>query len=355
MLAASHGFGGGLERVADAVVRCWPGTLARVDLYRRDRVEQAAGNRRAKAGFAARAAGAALRHRPDVVLALHVGLLPVAARVARARGASLALMTNGREVWGDYSRARVRLLHGCDAILAISHFTADRVAERAGLPVPPIVVPLPIEERILTAAAAAQNSPQADAPVFVSVSRVAADSRYKGHWAVADALPGVLERHPATQWVVVGQGDDVPALQRRCRELGVAHAVTFTGRVSDAELAAIYGRALAHVLPSVAAPDARPPTGEGFGLVYGEAAAFGVPSIASTASGGAAELVVHEQTGLAVPPDDTDALSAAMTRLIEDTRFRTRLGEAAKGHVLARYTDAHFAAAMTEALHVHSR
>jgi phosphatidylinositol alpha-1,6-mannosyltransferase len=149
---------------------------------------------------------------------------------------------------------------------------------------------------------------------------------------------------------VVGDGDDVAALRARCGELGITEAVQFEGRVSDARLAELYGDSIALVLPSVADPDASPPTGEGLGLVYGEAGAFGIPSIASTASGGAAELVRDGETGLTVPPDQPDALAAAMTTLLSDQILCTRLGEAARARVLARHTPAAFRSALQNAL-----
>src|SRR5438034_11698962 len=78
LLTPSSGFGGGIERVARAIELAWDGPLDRVDLYRSGRHAAPAGGRWAKGVFAAEALAAG-RRRPGIVLALHVGLLPVAA------------------------------------------------------------------------------------------------------------------------------------------------------------------------------------------------------------------------------------------------------------------------------------
>ena len=104
--------------------------------------------------------------------------------------------------------------------------------------------------------------------------------------------------------------------------------MNFLGDVTDAQLANLYASA-AFVLPSVADVAAPVPSGEGFGLVYAEAGAFGVPAIASVAGSGSLDFVVHDRTGLTVPPGDREALAIAMFRLLEDRELRERLGEAA--------------------------
>ena len=67
---------------------------------------------------------------------------------------------------------------------------------------------------------------------------------------------------------------------------------------------------------------------EGFGLAYLEAAAQGVPSIATI--GGASEAVVHETSGLVIQPGDQAALDQALDRLLGDDVYRARLGDGAR-------------------------
>lgn len=350
VLAPSHGFGGGIERVASAVERAWPHRCVRVDLYRRERVEHASASPSSKARFAARVVTIARRERPAMILCLHVGLLPVAVSAAPLAGGRVALMAIGHEVWGAPSRPARILLTRCSHLVAISVFTAQTLARRFAVDVGRItVVPLPVDEALLSAAREVPSG-VVRAPELLTVSRVVAAHRYKGHFAIAEAMPQVLASCPGARWTVVGDGDDIPALQARCVQLGIAERVRFAGRVSDEALAEMYTNASALVLPSVADPDGDPPTGEGFGLVYGEAGAFGTPSIASTASGGAAELVTAGETGLLVAPGDCDALATAILSLLEDRALADRLGRAMRARVFARHTDAHFGQALLAAL-----
>ena len=111
------------------------------------------------------------------------------------------------------------------------------------------------------------------------------------------------------------------------------------GFVSADELGRLYDRAAV-----VACPSHR----EGFGVVCAEAMAHGRPVVAS-AVGGLRDLVVHEETGLLVPPRDVRALRAALERLLGDAELRRRMGEAGRERVRrffswAAVTDATIAA-----------
>jgi phosphatidylinositol alpha-1,6-mannosyltransferase len=349
LLAPSAGFGGGIERVARAIEDAWEGRVERVDLYRAGKVANAAGRPQTKAGFAARAGALAIRSRPGIVLALHAGLLPVAHAAARLTGSDVAVMGIGLEVWGPMSERRRAAVARCARVLAISEFTAVQLARRAGVDRRRVrVVQLPVAPWFARAAATPRAAHGSNR--LLTVSRLVSENRYKGHFDVLESLPAVLARHPGARWVVVGEGDDLPVLKAACESRSLDGAVELRGAVDDAGLAAAYEEAAFVVLPSVADPNARPPTGEGFGLVYAEAACFGLPAIASTAGGGSLDFVEHEVTGLTTPPGDPAALAGAMTRLLDDPDLARRLGEHARERVLERHLPPHFQAALRAAL-----
>ena len=100
------------------------------------------------------------------------------------------------------------------------------------------------------------------------------------------------------------------------------------GFVPHDELERLYGRAAV-----VACPSHR----EGFGVVCAEAMAHGRPVVAGDV-GGLRDLVVHEETGLLVPPRDVDALREAIERLLADRELRRRLGEAGRARIAERFT-----------------
>jgi phosphatidyl-myo-inositol dimannoside synthase len=99
------------------------------------------------------------------------------------------------------------------------------------------------------------------------------------------------------------------------------------GRVSDAELPALY--ACADVFAMVCRDRWGGLEAEGYGIVFVEAAACGVPSVAGR-SGGSAEAVVDGETGLVVEPRDVGAVRDALERLLRDDALRARMGAAAR-------------------------
>ena len=121
---------------------------------------------------------------------------------------------------------------------------------------------------------------------------------------------------------VVGTGPDLPRLERRARA-----AVQFLGRLSDAELADVYARARALVVPGV----------EEFGIAAVEAQAAGRPVIAVDA-GGARETVIDGETGILVAPG-ADALAEAMRHGDFDAFSPDRISRHAATFSTAAFTE----------------
>jgi glycosyltransferase involved in cell wall biosynthesis len=127
-----------------------------------------------------------------------------------------------------------------------------------------------------------------------------------------------------------GRQDDPDRLRLTdlaCR-LGVEHRVEWLGPVPHNNVPALL-RSCDVVLCV--------PWYEPFGMVAVEAMACGVPVIVS-AVGGIRETVLHEETGLHVPPHDPDRIAAALTMLVSDAELRARLGVAGVDRAAARYT-----------------
>ncbi len=108
-------------------------------------------------------------------------------------------------------------------------------------------------------------------------------------------------------------------LERRIDALGLTHHVILWGRLPDQDLVLRYQEADVLAVPSY----------EGFGIVYLEAMAFGVPVLASTA-GAAGELVLHGEHGFLTDPRDVDALASHLARLLADAPLRAAMGRRAR-------------------------
>lgn len=169
----------------------------------------------------------------------------------------------------------------------------------------------PIERR---AVRAELRTPD-EAVVIVQVSRMQA---WKGHRAVLGAL-GKLREQPDWVWWSVGgaqrpeEASYADALVACAGRLGIADRTRWLGERQDVRrlLAAADVHCQVNVTP------------EPFGMAYVEALAAGLPVVASRA-GGAME-IVDDSCGVLVAPGDSDALAAALNRLLVDRSYRARL------------------------------
>ncbi len=152
-------------------------------------------------------------------------------------------------------------------------------------------------------------------PSIVFVGRL---RRYKGLDGVLRSLPRVLARLPAARLAVIGDGPHANELRRAAARLGVTHAVDFLGFLPRQEKVRRLQRAWVLVQPSPK---------EGWGLTVVEAGACGTAVVASD-SPGLRDSVREGVTGLLVPHGDDERLAAALSRVLEDGAFRSRLSSA---------------------------
>jgi glycosyltransferase involved in cell wall biosynthesis len=138
------------------------------------------------------------------------------------------------------------------------------------------------------------------------------------------ALPMVRRVVPEARAVIVGDGPEHAALRRVAAQLELGGAVTFRGAVDDATLLSCYRSADVYCLPSVQ---------EGFGIVFLEAMASGLPIVATSAA--AVPEVVPPDAGILVPPGNVEALAEALAALLEAPARRRELGEAGQRAVRA--------------------
>jgi glycosyltransferase involved in cell wall biosynthesis len=165
--------------------------------------------------------------------------------------------------------------------------------------------------------------------VMVTVARL---TRRKGHLLTLAALASLPERlrHRIT-WLIIGpDGEPDYVTELHAAAAATAADIRFLGRLPNEEIRDIFGAADLFCLTGL--PDAGGRV-EGFGLVYLEAGACDLPSIA-TAVGGVAEAVVAGRSGLMVEPS-VEAVAAAIARLTEDTHGRAELGRGALAHANA--------------------
>lgn len=262
-----------------------------------------------------------LRLRPDLVLVGHANFSPLGWAIARMTGAKMVTFLYGVDAWIPLSTLRRRGLHHSDQLISISRFTAQRAYEVNG-------ISLSKTHLLYNCLDPGFEQPAHVAQVnsdlsLLTVARISLADQYKGHDKVILALPALLTRFPQLVYHIVGDGNGRPALEDLAEQVGVAHAVCFHGVVSEASLRQHYVNASVFIMPS---------SGEGFGFVFVEAMAQGLPVIGGNADA-TPEVVVDGETGYLVNPTSVDEVVEAVTRLLADEELRKRMGRAARNRV----------------------
>jgi len=159
-------------------------------------------------------------------------------------------------------------------------------------------------------------------PMALFVGRL---STQKGPDLLLEAVPGILAQRPDAKIVFVGDGDMRGWLEHHTRELGVVHAVRFTGALgANGELKNLYKSTDVVCVPS---------RNEPFGIVILEAWAAGKPVVV-TANGGPREFVSHGEDGF-FAHDDHSSVCWAVNTMFGDFEHARQMG--ARGRVKAAY------------------
>ncbi|PQE00504.1 hypothetical protein CYL16_12940 [Mycobacterium sp. EPG1] len=257
---------------------------------------------------------------PDIVLCGHIVVSPVSWLLAKRHRAKHVLYAYGREI-GSRPSLSAWALNRSDAALAISEYTRSELLKAAGgyTSTPIHVVPpgVYIPERVQRVRAAR--------PTIVTVSRLR--DWYKGHDRMLEALPYVKSRIPDVHWVVIGDGRIRPELEELAQRAGLGDTVSFLGEVSEEVKEKWLLQADVFAMPSRYPKNE--PGGEGFGIVYLEAAARSLTSVASN-TGAPAEVIENGRTGILVDPNDPVEIAAALSTLLLDRSYSEALGAAAR-------------------------
>lgn len=286
------------------------------------RVRLAAGTPQARiVTLSLRALAESLRWRPGAVVAGHVAAYPAASAIRRVTGARVVLYVHAEEfrVWPRRTRRAVR---GADAVIAVSRHT-EAMALELGAPrerlhriSPGISLPEPPPD---------PEARRREPPTILTVARLS--QLHKGHDVMLRAVALLRERMPAVRWIVLGGGPLRSRFEAEAHRLGVGAAVRFLGSVSDEERDGWLRRAHVFAMPS-RVPDGER-GGEGFGIVYLEAAAHALPVVAG-AEGGALDAVLPGRSGLLVDPRDPVAVARALEQLLADPGLAAAMGR--EGH-----------------------
>jgi phosphatidylinositol alpha-1,6-mannosyltransferase len=254
-----------------------------------------------------------------------------------------AVFLHSVEVWQPLASARLHVLRNATVRMANSEYTVARFSD-VNPGVGPIEVChlalLPRTDLTFDGAVDRALVGRIGPKAILIVGRILSAERHKGHDRLIRAWPGVLASVPDAQLIIVGEGDDLPRLRRAVCAAGLERSVLCTGHVNERTLDALYSAAAVYAMPS---------SGEGFGLVFLEAMARGLPCIGSLADA-SREIVVHGETGFLIDPADSAAVVRSIVVLLESAELRTRLGLAGMRRLKAQFSFERFRARVSAAL-----
>jgi len=161
-----------------------------------------------------------------------------------------------------------------------------------------------------------------DDVVLVTIARMEAR---KNHANVLKAMRRLLDSGLLLKYLIIGGGGEEQTLRTLVKDLCLEREVKFTGFLPDRERSLAMALADIHIMPSINYGQVF----EGFGIVFIEAAAAGIPSIAGN-TGGQGEADLHGKTGFVIDGANVEAIVAAIRQLVEKPRLRREMGEAGR-------------------------
>jgi phosphatidylinositol alpha-1,6-mannosyltransferase len=256
------------------------------------------------------------RERYDVVLCGHINLLPLAVIASHLLGAKRVLLIYGIDAWIPTGRRLSdRLVARTDLVISISRFTKQRFLSWSTLN--------DNQVHLLPNAVHLEQYGAGEKPyylkqryglegkkVLMTLARLQQNEQQKGVDEMLELLPELLAEEKNVSYLIAGDGDDRQRLERKAVSLGVDKHVVFAGRVLEGEKADHYRIADVFVMAG---------RQEGFGFVFLEAMASGIPVVASSLDG-SREAVLDGELGELADPDDRQALKAAIRRALRRPR-----------------------------------
>ncbi len=257
---------------------------------------------------------ASLRYRNHLILTTHPRFAPWLQILQRGGQGRYATFAHGIEVWGDWTPAFKRGMESASRILAVSSFTENSVRDHLNGKVPPIeVFPNAIDSDRFFPGSRLNGMRRRlgiadEATVMLTVTRVAKSEVKKGYRLILESMPRLVQEFPSLVWVLAGKGNDLDDVREFAAATGVSDRCRFPGFVSDDDLPELYRSADLFVLPS---------RKEGFGIVFLEAIASGLPVIAGNQDG-SIDALNHGRLGLLINPDSQTELIEAIRSVIND-------------------------------------
>jgi glycosyltransferase involved in cell wall biosynthesis len=257
-----------------------------------------------------------LKKQPKQVFCGHINLAPLVQILCVPLGIPYTVLTYGKEVWEPLPNKYQQALKQATKILTISRYSRDRCCESNHLdPEKFQLLPCMVDgDKFIPGLLPVdliEGYNLQRAKVLMTVARLWSGDPYKGVDVTIRSIPIILQSFSEVKYLIIGQGDDQTRLAKLAQDLGVGEKVIFAGFVPTEDLVKHYQVADAYVMPSQ----------EGFGIVYLEAMACGLPVLSGDGDG-SADPLQDGKLGWRVPHRDPEAVANACIEMLkgEDKR-----------------------------------
>lgn len=253
-------------------------------------------------------------NRPSLVISTHLNFSVVAYILNQITGIPFWTIAHGVEAWNISRPALQKALKAAQRILAVSHYTRDRLLKEQELESHKISLlyntfqPERFQPNSKSDWLLKKYRIYPNQPILLTVCRLSYET-YQSYDAVLEALPLILQKIPEAKYLIVGKGDDQYRIHKKIREMKLEDCVILTGFVPDKDLCDYYNTCDVFVMPSKL---------EGFGIVYLEALACGKPVIGGNQDG-AVDALGNGELGALVNPDDIEEIAETVIQILDRT------------------------------------
>lgn len=273
----------------------------------------------------------------DLILVAHFHLLKYAVSVAKKSKKKLWLIAHGIEIWRAWTPQERTLIEACDLIIAVSKYTANSIIERLTESSERVVViPNMVDiKQFRPPSFTIKDTPR----VILTVSRLSSSEAYKGHDLIIHSLHRLEKRiNIPVEYHIVGEGDDKARLIKIAKSCNVSEKVKFLGHLEGNAFLSEYQKCHVFAMPSyVSMRKDGSWTGEGFGIVYIEAAVCGKPVLACD-NGGQVDCVVDKVTGRLVQPT-SESVEDGLFEILGDLNKASKMGRSGRDFVLNNFAE----------------
>lgn len=249
----------------------------------------------------------------DIIIAGHINLALPSLITSYLKHKKIILIAHGIEVWGKLIGTKKAFLKRVDKILAVSNFTKKKIIRRHHISENKIAIfhntidPFfKFPEHFDKPEYLKQRYRLNGQKIIYTLSRLSSDEQYKGYDKVLQVLPELKKINPRIKYIIAGKADAAEKLrlEELIRSLDLQENVLLTGFIKDDEIIDHYLLADTFIMPS---------TMEGFGIVFIEAMACGIPVIAGNIDGSVDALKNGELGQLIDPLNNSEIMQSLLT------------------------------------------